>query len=335
MADTKKSFEKWNMHSATPILLLLVSIPVSMLMWAGNLAFSRLKLGTGEVIPPTRWLAATLIPLAFAAWGLKRRSINKSGALIGLLIAFILTLASYAFLVDLIVFFVTSSKATKYKQSVKNKIDVSFKEGSQRNWIQGLCNCGMAAQLAVLYLLDSGSGERPIDFSVDFRSSWLSVGILGAFACGNADTWASELGTVLSKNDPFLITTGKRVPKGVNGGVSWVGLVLSFLGGAVVGVGHFLVLYFCSIPPISQPQWKIIPIAAFAGLIGSIIDSLLGATLQYSGVNKKNGMVVETPGPGVEYICGIRVLDNHSVNLLSTILTGLLTPRIAVLFWPR
>lgn len=69
----------------------------------------------------------------------------------------------------------------------------------------------------------------------------------------------------------------------MNGGVSWVGLFLSFLGGAAVGIGHFLVLYFCSIPPTSLPQWKIIPIAAIAGLVGSIIDSLLGATLQYSG----------------------------------------------------
>lgn len=335
MADVKKKNEKWSIHSATPIFILLVSIPVSMLMWAGNLAFTRLKLGSGEVIPPTRWLAATLIPLAFAAWGLKRKSINKTGALFGLLVAFIFTLASYAFLVDLIVFFVTSSKATKYKQRFKNKIDESFKEGSQRNWIQGLCNCGMAAQLAVFYLFDSGSGERPVDFSTDFGSSWLSLGIMGSLACANADTWASELGTVLSKQDPFLITNGKRVPKGVNGGVSWAGLFLSFVGGAVVGIGHFLVLYFCSIPPTSLPQWKIIPIAGIAGLVGSIIDSLLGATLQYSGVNKKSGMIVETPGPGVEYICGCRVLDNNSVNFLSTILTGLITPRIAVFFWPR
>lgn len=36
----------------------------------------------------------------------------------------------------------------------------------------------MATQLAFLYLLDCGSGERPIDFQSLYRSSWLGVGIM-------------------------------------------------------------------------------------------------------------------------------------------------------------
>lgn len=39
--------------------------------------------------------------------------------------------------------------------------------------------------------------------------------LTGAFACSNADTWASELGSVISSNDPFLITTRVRVPRGI------------------------------------------------------------------------------------------------------------------------
>jgi hypothetical protein len=56
--------------------------------------------------------------------------------------------------------------------------------GGQRTWIQVLSNGGMATQLAVLYILDSGCGERPINFLRDYRSSWLSLGILGKFMCG-------------------------------------------------------------------------------------------------------------------------------------------------------
>lgn len=51
--------------------------------------------------------------------------------------------------------------------------------GGQRNWIQVLCNGGMAAQLGLLYLLDVGASERPIDFVGDYRASWLSIGMLG------------------------------------------------------------------------------------------------------------------------------------------------------------
>lgn len=83
-------------------------------------------------------------------------------------------------------------------------------------------------QLALLYLLDCGSSERPIDFSAHYRSSWLGVAILSSFACCNGDTWASEIGSVVGKSDPFLITTRKRVPRGTNGGVTPIGLAVRF-----------------------------------------------------------------------------------------------------------
>jgi len=42
-----------------------------------------------------------------------------------------------------------------------------------------LCNGGMATQLALLYILDVGCGELPVDFKRYYRPSWLSIGILG------------------------------------------------------------------------------------------------------------------------------------------------------------
>jgi hypothetical protein len=61
--------------------------------------------------------------------------------------------------------------------------------------VQVLSNGGMATHLAFLYILDSGCGERPINFLKDYRASWLGLGILGKFqGIGNFRTyWTHEL----------------------------------------------------------------------------------------------------------------------------------------------
>lgn len=326
------------------VLIYALSLPLSMIMWIGSLAFSFSTGGTSAihheddfVIPPTRWLISILTPFAVAAWGIRKKSLVISGAVLGFFIGFMLTLTSYSFLICLLTFFVTSSKVTKFRSERKRKTEEGFKEGGQRTWIQVLSNGGMATDLAFLYMLDSGCGERPINFVKDYRASWLGLGILGALACSNGDTWASELGTVVGQTEPFLITTGQRVPRGTNGGVSILGLLFSLLGGTVVGLSYYLsVLYLIdsSVLAASPPQWPLVFAGSFAGLSGSLVDSILGATLQYSGLDDRTGCIVEHAGEGIRHICGRQILDNHSVNLISTVVLGLLTPRIANLLWP-
>lgn len=77
----------------------------------------------------------------------------------------------------------------------------------------------------------------------------------------------------------------KKIP-GTNGGVSWVGLAVSGLGGSLIGLFHyFTVLYTVdtAVLELAAPQWPIILLGGIGGLLGSIVDSILGATLQYSG----------------------------------------------------
>lgn len=320
-----------------PVLLCGLSIPLSMFMWIGNIAYSKIASDNQEnVIPPTRWLFSILVPILLMMYGLKRKGVNKSGATLGLFCAIVLSISSHAFLACLATFFFSSSRATKFRSHLKRKIEEDFKEGEgQRNWAQVICNAGMGTQLALLYLLDCGYGERPIDFNQLYRSSWLGVGIMGSFACSNGDTWASELGTVFGRGDPFLITSRKRVPRGTNGGVSFVGLLVSFLGGIAIGVAYYLTIRYTVDSKIlshSPDQWPVIVFGGVAGLLGSVVDSLIGATLQFSGVDT-DGKIVERPGPNVRHISGVRILDNHSVNLISSIITGLLMPRIAMHFW--
>jgi len=73
---------------------------------------------------------------------------------------------------------------------------------------------------------------------------------------------------------------------GTNGGVSWIGLVCSVVGGLVVGLFYYIMILNTvdtAVLQLAAPQWPIIIVAAFGGLFGSILDSVLGATLQYSG----------------------------------------------------
>lgn len=53
----------------------------------------------------------------------------------------------------------------------------------------------------------------------------------------------------------------------------------------------------------------------------------------FAGLNEF-GQVVEHPGKGIKHICGRQILDNHSVNLLSSIGVALTLPRIANCIWP-
>ncbi|XP_059049331.1 transmembrane protein 19 isoform X2 [Achroia grisella] len=301
--NSKSIFLK-NEHILT-VLICAISIPLSMSMWIINLIYSKFIIrneGFDEpvVISPARWLASCFIPLVITFIGYRKKSLSLSGAILGFGVGFILTLRG------------------------------------QRNWIQVLCNGGMATQLGLLYLIDVGASEKPIDFIRDYRASWLSMGILGVFASCNGDTWASELGTVISNSEPYLITSLKRVPKGTNGGISLMGTIFSGLGGFIIGLSYYIaILYFSdrSILTYAPPQWPLLVYGTFGGLIGSFIDSLMGATLQYSGMDK-NGKIVSHSSGSVKHISGKNILDNHSVNLISTVIMGLLMPTISKYLWP-
>lgn len=98
----------------------------------------------------------------------------------------------------------------------------------------------MPTLLAVIYILDCGVGETPIDFENNYHASMISMGVLGkylfikrenyisviifydcwlfvylgSFAAACGDTWSSELGSVIRTAQPVLITNLKPVPRG-------------------------------------------------------------------------------------------------------------------------
>lgn len=200
-----------------------------------------------------------------------------------------------------------------------------------------ICNGGVASVCSLVYLIMVGMIELPLNYHPISGSlntpSILSIAILAALSCSCGDTWASEVGSVIG-GKPRLITSFRHVPTGTNGGITVVGVACSIAGGAVLGVTHFitLLLFWNESERFSSVSWytqrELIWIGAVSGLIGSLVDSLLGATLQFSGFSTTLGRIVNSPGPGVTHVSGRDILDNHTVNLISSLITALLIPFI-------
>lgn len=226
----------------------------------------------------------------------------------------------------LLAFFFSSSKLTKVGADKKQKSDVDYKQGGQRNWVQVLSNSAIATVLIVVIWYFVGWEDKCLDSKESTLVTSLLGGIIGHYACTNGDTWSSEIG-VLSDAQPRLITTFKPVRKGTNGGVTKTGLLAAAAGGTVVGLTFVIIGFFtakCS-SDVALRQLLVIPLSALAGLGGSLIDSLLGATVQFSGFCTVRNKVVGKPGPTVKKISGLNILDNNGVNFVSILLTSLLT----------
>lgn len=319
----------------TDMIVLCATLALSLFFWIISLTVSTYY-GTLQPVSPWRWLFSILVPFTLTIRALKRGSLDRTGALSALLVGFVLTMANYSFFSALLAFFISSSRLTRWGGAQKKKIDAEYKEGGQRNWVQVFCNGGVPTELALLYMIEAGPGEIPIDFSKQYSASWMCLSLLGALACSAGDTWASEVGPVLSQSQPKLITTWKEVPAGTNGGVTPVGLVASFLGGFAVGAAYFLSqLLTVNDLHMADPQWPVMVYGGVAGLLGSMLDSYLGAHMQYSGFDSSIGKVVAYESATTRWICGKPILDNNAVNLFSSIIVALVLPGLAWGVWPR
>lgn len=61
--------------------------------------------------------------------------------------------------------------------------------------------------------------------------------------------------------------------------------------------------------------------------------NMINPNVFFSGLDK-DGKIVCHSSLSVKHISGRNILDNHSVNLISTVLMGVLTPMISKEFWP-
>jgi uncharacterized protein (TIGR00297 family) len=249
---------------------------------------------------------ALAVTIALAAW--KLGSLSNSGAWAAVLTGTVIFgFGGVPWAALLLTFFISSSLLSRIFRRRKAKLNEKFSKGSQRDGGQVFANGGVGVLLALL-----------LPFAPE--PDWLWWLYAGAVAAVNADTWATELG-VLSPNPPRLITTGKISERGTSGAISLTGTLAALAGAALVGLAAAVFT--------PGQGWAILLVASLGGLGGSLVDSLLGATVQAQYFCPTCNQSTErypqhTCGTTTVFQRGWRWLDNDWVNWMCSLAGALL-----------
>jgi uncharacterized protein (TIGR00297 family) len=269
-------------------------------------------------------LAGSLVIAGAAYW---KRSLSGSGLAAAAAVGTVMyALGSSVWFGTLIAFFVSSTLLTRWKRKAKELAESAYEKSGRRDAGQVLANGGIAA------ILCAANAVWPHPFW------WYSF--LGVMAAVTADTWATEIGG-FSRTPPRSILSGKRVPPGTSGGVSGLGLAATMAGGLFIGAMAWLLLF---IPGQSSPDegaltgvtvsgsasdglrlafWVLV--AWVGGTIGSLADSLLGATCQLMYRCDVCGRDIEQKahcGRPARRIRGFAGWNNDAVNIAGSAAGG-------------
>lgn len=205
------------------------------------------------------------------------------------------------------IYFILSSLLSHFGGKKKEEEQTSLQKGRKRDIEQVYANGGIPLLITIWWFYQP--------------TEWLYMAYLASVAATTADTWGTEIG-YLSKRLPRHIINFKQMNHGASGGVTIIGTIASLLGSAVIG---FTAIFY--IPDLTRIYFII-----GAGFVASIIDSILGATVQGIYKCSECGKRVEKPEhcrKNAILVSGIRWINNDLVNIACTI-SG---PILYFLFW--
>mmetsp|Transcript_2093 Transcript_2093/g.3074 ORF Transcript_2093/g.3074 Transcript_2093/m.3074 type:complete len:358 (-) Transcript_2093:91-1164(-) len=247
--------------------------------------------------------------------GLQRKSLSKSGATAAFWVSSVATSCSIRTAATLIMFYLTGSKLTSVGFSRKKTLEEDYSPEGSRGAGQVLACSLFGVSIALLRRLVVGV-DGPLVWGEDIAclGNRLTLACVAFFACCAGDTWASELG-ILSKHPPRLVLAPwKSVPPGTDGAVSWVGLAASAAGGLCMGLTYGLfMISTVALREIISLAW----IGTLGGLGGSLLDSILGYTIQATYYDTEAQMIVKQSSATTRRE-GIAFLSNEAVNFVST-----------------
>ena len=284
--------------------------------------------------PMHRYVLGGCIALGLSYHGIRKKSLDTSGAIAASVVGFASFACSYRMGLILILFYYVSSKLTHFREDVKAKLEEGHQQGGQRNFLQVFASSLLATIVACLYFCYCGE-DSYISFSSKGTSTlpaYLWSAYVAHYACCTADTWASELG-VLSTSKPRLITTLREVPSGTNGGISLLGTAASVAGGFFIGLIFWFIPIVFWYDYTLYLQYPMVIVSTICGLLGSMIDSLLGATVQATYYSNERKCIVkkktDSKDSSIVLVSGYDFITNEFVNFLSTLITMFLACWIA------
>lgn len=195
-------------------------------------------------------------------------------------------------------FFISSVVLTRVGRSKKRGL-VDIGKGGPRDAMQVVANGGVATVCVVL---------APM-----LGHAWM-LAFAGAYAAATADTWGTEIGTLVSALPRSLIGA-RAVATGLSGG-------RTLAGTAAEVAGAFFIAIVAAAGAVASDARSVAVIAA-AGVVGALADSALGATVQERRWCAACGRVCENNphgcGAATVHRGGVSWITNDVVNLLATL----------------
>ena len=277
-------------------------------------------------------LLGAIITLVVAIYAFKKHQLTEKGTMAAMLVGIsVFALGGWTWFAVLTVFFVTSSLLSKYQKRKKARLSKEHEKADIRDAWQVSANSLFPALLAAAYFIQ----PRPAIFTA-FVASVATVA---------ADTWATEVGILDKKT--FSIIPGQKGVQGHSGTVSLTGLLAALVASVLVAVcavalnalNNLLIARY-PVEEVFAQQFigglPFIAVVSFSGFIGSLADSILGATLQSQyrcpKCRKKTERIVHSCGSNTVLKRGFAIIDNDGVNFLSSIFGAALAYGLALVF---
>jgi len=258
---------------------------------------------------PTQIAAGFSLAAVIAALAQRLRLLTASGALAAAFVGgCVFGFGGWAASAPLLVFFATSNLLGRYKKAVKTAR--SMEKSGPRDAFQVLANGAVASGLIVCYAVH------------EWRSPILLVAFAASLAEANADTWATEIGSAV-RGKAWNILTLSPVTPGRSGGVT--------LPGTLAALGGSFAIALVSMPLFhARHAHATVCLVALSGFLGSLIDSIIGASLQ-AGYRNNKGEYAESEIEGYRHVRGIHFIGNNAVNAIGTASAALIAMLLTLL----